>query len=602
MPAPKDHTASPWRYAVLSAVLALCFAALVAQLIALQLVRGTAMRSKADSQSLRRIWVPALRGTIYDRNLFPLAENRPAFDIDVNVDELSARQVTNTVRHLAYLLREPEEKLFAQLAPHKRFSYTPAKIARDVPFGAMVRVAERLTELEGVDISVNPVRDYPHGRLGCHVIGYVSKVPRNHPRLLAGEYSIHDRVGVTGIELVCEDMLHGQNGKRLVQVDHASRYVTTLNLQPPMPGHDVILTIDMTLQETLTRALSNRVGAAVAIDPNNGDVLALVSSPGFDPGFFTGTVDPEQYRALQSNRDRPFFNRAIAGQYPLGSVFKLVTATAGLEANVFDAHTSFQDPGVFELGRMRVRNFRGARYGTMALPYALRVSCNTFFCHFARAIGVANLSMYGRILGFGAPTGVQLPGEAPGIMPDPSWKRINRRLPWYPGDTVNLSIGHGYLLVTPMQVAGMVAAIANGGTWHPPRLIRSYVIGGDVAPVAVEQTSKPLAISWETLATVRSGMWQVVNTPNGSGRRAHLGSVEVAGKTGSAMLGPETYAWFAAFAPFDAPRLAIAVVVEHAQTGGLDAAPIAQQAFASYFDVELAGLTNRPIDMSSITD
>ncbi len=578
------------------------FSIVIGQLVFLQLVRGHTFREKAGSQSLRRLWLPALRGRIYDRNGMLLAGNRPSFDIDVSVDELTARQRTNIVRHLALLLRKPESNLWFKLGPRKRLPYTPARIAHDISFSNVVRVAERLNELPGIEISVNPVRYYPGGSRACHLLGYVGNVPPEHPRLLSRDYSIHDRVGVTGIERVCEDLLHGRNGKKTVQVDHASHYVETLEQLPPVPGHDVILTIDATLQETLEQALGDRVGAAAAIDPRNGDILALVSSPGFDPGFFVGTVTRDEFAALRDDKRRPMFNRAISSRYALGSVFKLITAIAGLESGVITPETVFYDPGVFRLGRMRVRNFRGHKYGRMKLPYALRVSCNTFFCNYSCDIGVANIATYARLFGFGNKTGIELPAEAEGILPDPAWKRIHRRLPWYPGDTVNLSIGHGFLSVTPLQVACMTAAIANGGTWYPPRLIRSYSVGGDVLSTSRDRLPVPLPVKKETLDLVRKGMWEVVNTQNGSGRRSSLPNVVVAGKTGSAMLGPETYAWFAAFAPFEHPELAIAIVVEHAVTGGRDAAPVAREAFASYFDIDLSGLTNDVSETLSIVD
>ncbi|NLF38046.1 penicillin-binding protein 2 [bacterium] len=602
MPPPVEQRVEQWRYFTIGLVACLCFAVLAAQLVSLQLVHGARFRRLASRQTLRFVRIFPLRGRIYDRNLTVLAGNRPSFDVDISVDDLAARELTNTIRHLARLLSAQEKPLWNALAPHKRFSYTPARVARDLSFDETVRVAERLNELPGgVEITVNPVRQYPLGQLAAHVVGYVGAISPNHAQLISGEYSINDVVGKNGIEYACEAVLHGRHGVKIVQVDHAARYFSTLETQPPVPGNDVILTLHSPLQQTIERALSNRVGAVVAIDPNNGEVLAMASSPSFDPNVFVGAISPSNYARLFLDADRPLFNRAIAGQYPLGSVFKLVTAIAGLESGVLSANGTYTCNGLYELGAMRVRCFRNHRHGAISLLPALRYSCNTFFCNFSTQIGIHQIDAYGRMLGLGELTGIDLPGEKRGLMPDPAWKRMYRRLPWYPGDTVNLSIGHGFLLVTPLQAALLAATIANGGHTVQPHLIRNYGIGREALSSPQVKPPVPTSITMATLDIVRQGMRDVVNTPDGSGHAAALPKLAVAGKTGSAMLGPETYAWFVAFAPYDKPRIAVSVVVEHAQTGGRDAAPIARQAIASYFDIDLSTHSGR-INEFSIVD
>jgi penicillin-binding protein 2 len=433
------------------------------------------------------------------------------------------------------------------------------------------------------------VRKYPGNTIASHVVGYVGKVSEKNPALISGQYSLNDLVGKTGIEKEFEADLHGQNGQKIVEVDRKSLFVETLDQQPPIPGNDIILTLDRTLQETLERSFSNRVGAAVAIDPRNGEVLALVSSPAYNPNFFVGRVPAREYRELIANPDRPLFNRAIQGQYPLGSVFKVITALAGLETGVITADTVYHDTGKFQIGTSRPwRNFRNSRHGNITLLSALRVSCNTFFCNYSVRIGIDNLSHYAKMFGFGQKTGIELPSEASGLVPTKAWKRKVRKESWYPGDTVNLSIGHGDLLVTPVQVARMAAAIGNGGMLVHPRLVSGYAIGRDITRTRSKEIPEMVDVSQKSLSLVRQGMWEVVNTENGSGRRARVPGLVMGGKTGSAKLGPKTYAWFIAFAPFEYPRLAIAIVIEDAQTGGRDAAPIARDAFASYFDINLS--------------
>ena len=580
------------RYHVLSATLIVCALVLLAQLLWLQLVRGADYRRRSLRQSVRMLWVPALRGAMYDRTMTVIADNRPAFDLDVNVRELTPRARTNVARQLAVILRQPESNLWAALRGGHNLPYEPVRVAADLSHESMTRVAEQLSDLPAVALSVDPLRRYPQRGSAGHAIGYVSKVTPDHPGLRAGLYSLNDRVGVSGIERVCERILHGVNGKRLVQVDRASRFVDTIEQRPPMPGQNVMLTLHMPLQSVLEHAFSNRVGAAVALDPNTGEVLALVSSPGFDQNMFAGPVSPEKYAALLNDPRRPLLNRAIAGQYPLGSVFKLMTAIAGLEYGVLTSNTVFYDQGIFTLGSMRVRNFHRQRHGTVDLLKALRVSCNTFFCTYAVPIGVRRLVAVAQRFHLGAKTGIELPDEKAGVVPDPWWKRAHMREPWFPGDTVNLSIGHGFLLVTPLQVACMVAAIATDGGWCAPRLVRGYEMNHRIVPAQPPARPDVLPFRRETFALIKRGMWEVVNHPQGSGRLAAVPGLAVAGKTGSALTPTQTFGWFAGFAPFDQPKLVIAVVVEQAETGGKDAAPIARAGFAAYFGIDLAHQTN----------
>jgi len=604
MQSPAEQRGVNHRYLLVMAVLAACVIGVTIQLVSLQVIHGADCRRKLDKQSVRMLWVPALRGKVKvqvsEQKMQVLADNRPAFDIELMVSDLSMRQRSNTVRNLAVLLRMPEATIWTNLQPDAHFPYTPARVAHDVPFGQMLQVAERLNDLPGVDVVVNPVRSYPYGKSVCHAIGYVGKVAPDHPKLLEGEYSMHDLVGKTGIEFECERSLHGQNGRRNVRVDRSSRYVETFWQQPPLPGQDVVLTLHLALQRALEDALSNRTGAAVAIDPHNGDVLALVSSPSYDNNAFAGGISASAYAALTTDPERPLVNRATCGQYQLGSVFKLITAIAALQSGALTKDTVFNDPGYFELGDMRVDNFRKHRYGALTLPAALRVSCNSFFCTYSLTVGVTRLVEHARLFRFGSPTGIEI-AEASGLLPDQGWKRGRFNESWFPGDTVNLAIGQGYLLVTPLQVACMVGAIANGGTWFPPHLIRGTLVGTQLVLTRKAQPPVPIPVRADTLETVRQGMWEVVNAKNGSGRLACLNKPVVAGKTGSAMRGDETFGWFAGYAPFDDPQIAMAVVVEHADTGGKDAAPIFRRGIAAFFGVNLATATNQ-MDHSSLTD
>ena len=592
MPKKQENYVSSWRYVFLASLIGLIFSIIAGQLLYLQIVKGEYFRKKSSNQSVRKLWVPALRGSIYDRNGVLIAGNKPAFNLDVNVDNLTKRQITNLVKQLSSMLRKPEKSIWNRLNPKKRLPYTDARLVENISFSNVVRVVERLNEIPEVKIRVRPLRDYPNGNFASHIIGHMGKVTPNHPKLLSREYSMHDRVGISGIELVCENVLHGRNGKKIVQVDRSSKYVETLDNLPSVPGHNVILTIDAELQKAIEKAMSNKVGSAVAINPKNGEILALVSTPGFDPSVFASTISAKDYKALVNDENRPLFNRAISSRYTLGSVFKIITAIAGLESDILTPDTVFHDPGVFRLGKMRVRNYRNHNYGTMGVAYALRVSCNTFFCTYGIKIGIKNIANYARLFGFGKKTGVELPSESSGLLGGRMWKRKTKDLPWYPGDTVNLSIGHGYLIVTPIQVASMIAAVANGGIRHQPYIISGYSFEGNFTPVDNVKKSIPIPVTKENMDIIRRGMWEVTNTKNGTGRRCKVPGIVIAGKTGSAKLNNQTLAWFAAFAPFENPEIAIAVIVEEATTGGRDAAPVAQAAFIEYFGADAENGTN----------
>jgi len=574
------------RYFFLITIIGLLFLIISAQLFFLQIVKGSYYKKKSGIQRLRRVWKPALRGKILDRNLKILADNRYSYNVDIRISEISSsrntKDLTNVIKKLNNLLGISEKKMWDNIGPRKHFPYAPARVAPDISFSKYTRVAERLNELPGVELAETPVRYYPAGDLVCHLLGYVGKVYPKHPKLISGEYYIHDRVGRSGIEKTCENVLHGKNGKKLLQVNHASHFDKVVDELPPVPGHDVILTIDLDLQKVLVEELEDKIGAAVAINPQNGEVLALVSSPGFDPNTFV-----EDYLVLREDKNKPMFNRAVTGKYPPGSIFKLMTGLAGLEANVITPDTIYHDTGKLKLGRVTIRNFRGYKHGDLKLAEALRVSCNTFFCFFSLKIGAKKIAEVANLFGFGKLTGIEIPAESAGTLPSPLWKKKTKRVSWYPGDTMNLSIGHGFLQVTPLQIASMTATLANDGIWHPPSLIKHYRISGNYVPPNKSSMSIPIPLKNKNFETIKYGMWEVVNMPNGSGRRAKLPNLVIAGKTGSAEVRKNmTYAWFTGFAPFENPKLAVAIVIEDAETGGRDAAPIAKAIFKSYFDVK----------------
>ena len=585
---PKSKLLSLFRLEILARIILAVFILLALRLAYMQLVKGENYRKRVTNQSTRKVWVDAARGEILDRNGKIIAYNSPERNVAYEASVYSKRAQSNAVTRLAYLLRCLPNELSENLRPKKRLPDGTAVLARNVSESSFTRVAERSDEIPGLILDYEAARRYPYGSVFGHVTGYTGLIRSNDKRLKESldPFHINDIVGREGMEYYCDDILHGRNGRRMVEVDRVGRYTGILLQEDAIPGKDIVTTLDVRLQQAATDAMKGKVGAAVVIDVKTGEILAMVSSPSYDPNLFIGGISQTNYALLRDNPDHPLLNRATQGLYPLGSVFKLVTSLAGLETGVFTAKTVYHDTGSVQVGNHTIRNYHKAVYGDITLEDALRVSCNTFFCHYANAIGADNLAKYARALGLGDRTGVELPAESYGQVPTPVWKKNIQGESWYPGDTVNLSIGHGFILVTPVQIARMAAALATGGTVMPLTLIKSLRQGGietvynGERPETRHSEFKP-----EALKAVRDGMYAVVNKPNGSGRRAKVPGITACGKTGSAMLGKKTFAWFASYAPFEEPEVAMAIVVENATSGGTDAAPIAGEIYKTYVKI-----------------
>lgn len=585
---PRSRLLSFFRLEILARIILGAFILLALRLAYLQLIKGENYRRKVTNQSTRKVWMNATRGEILDRNGQIIAYNSPERNVAYEASVYSKRAQSNAVTRLAYLLRCLPGEISKNLAREKRLPDGTAILARNVTEGSFTRVAERSDEIPGLILDYEAVRHYPYGSVFGHVTGYTGLIRANDKRLKEGRepYHINDIVGREGMEYSCDEILHGRNGRRMVEVDRVGRYTGVLLQEDAVSGQDIVTTLDLRLQKAACDAMKGKVGAAVVVDVKNGEVLAMVSSPSYDPNLFIGGISHTNYALLRDDPNHPLVNRATQGLYPLGSVFKLVTSLAGLETGVFTSKTIFHDTGKVQVGDHVIHNYHKAVYGDINLEDALRVSCNTFFCHYANAIGADNLAKYARALGLGDKTDVELPSEAYGQVPTPIWKKNIQGESWYPGDTVNLSIGHGFILVTPVQIARMAAALATGGKVMPLTLIKSLryngvetVYKGEKPPVRYSEF-KP-----EALKAVREGMYAVVNKPAGSGRRAKVPGITICGKTGSAMLGKKTFAWFASYAPYEEPEVAMAIVIENATSGGTDAAPVAGEIYKTYVKI-----------------
>ena len=597
-----------WRLLVLALLTVGSIWALAARLHTIQVRESGSYESSQKKQSVRRVLLPAPRGRIFDRDGNLLADNRPSYCIAVYVEELrrpgawsnTVNAVDQRIDELSAALGLPRQISRAEIRRHiSRRLPLPLLAWQDIDERTLARFAEEFANDPGMDIYVQPERIYPRGTLAAHVLGYVGRekpVETNE----VFHYNVLGMKGRAGVEASFDDVLSGVPGGKLITVDVSGYRHGETTARPAIPGRDIRLTLDPDLQAELERLLAGRRAAAVAVDPRNGDILALVSSPAFDPNELSPSIPPATWRALMSDPGRPLLDRAISGVYPPGSVFKPCVALAALEAGT-PPSVSYSCDGVFVLGNMRLRCSSTYGHGeNIGLRYAIEQSCNPFFCSLGTHIGIEAIDAFAAKMGFGRRTGIPLGGERDGLLPTPEWKSRVRHDGWRAGDTANLSIGQGLLLATPLQVAMYAAALANGGTLLRPRLVADEEEIGDrgleigdrrYAPQGGASTLQPFnsstSASDDAFRIVRGGMYDVVNAPRGTGRRAKVPGLEMAAKTGTAEYGSRLnrrkHTWMIAFAPFDKPTLALAVVIEDGDSGGRTVAPVIRAAFAHYF-------------------
>ena len=598
---------------IIAAGILLVYAIFVGRFFELQITEGADLRARSERNSVRNIILEAPRGDIVDREGRVLATTRPAFGLQVMPVDLHANREA-TFEALGQLLDvdplEFEEKV-GERRGRERFQ--PVRLADDLPYDRLARIESHLYALPGVMTDVRPRRHYVAGELAAHLLGQVGKISGKQLSSEAFEgYKGWEVVGKSGLEATLEKNLRGTMGGRNVVVDVVGRITDVIDEVKPVPGGTAMLTIDLDLQRVAEEAFlpavlgePAKVGALVAMDPRNGDVLALVSKPSYDPNSFAGGVNSETWTQLIEDEWRPIQNRAISGQYPPGSTYKAIVAAAALEAGVVEPSETFYCPGHFKLGRRTYRCWRRGGHGEVALHEALVKSCDVYFYQVGLRLGVDRLAKYAFGFKLGNRSRISIPHELPGLIPTSEWKERRFEEPWMRGETVSASIGQGFDLVTPLQLAVAYAAIANGGEVMRPRLLLEMRDReGNVVPGPDPVVLSQVPVSAENLAIVRDGLEGVVMETGGTGGRARIRGVRVAGKTGtSQVVGLEhtegleedeiairlrDHAWFAAYAPADAPEIVVAVIVEHGRHGGSTAAPVAQKVLARYFEKKAA--------------
>lgn len=577
------------RLGVLGAVLGLGFLVVGGQLAHLQLLVGGELAVRSDRNRIRLRTLPAPRGILFDRAGWPLVENRPAFTVSVvprEADDLPA-----VLERLAGLLGVPAAELRERVARVSPDSPWPVRLHRGLSLEQVAGIEEWRPELPGVVVAVESQRAYPGTRFAAHLLGYVREA--SEADLGRGTLQRGDLTGQAGLERLYDEDLRGQDGVEQIEVDAQGRPVRVLDRREPVPGAHVYTTVDRHLQEAAERALGDRPGAIVVLDPRTGDVRALVSNPAFPVERFTGPMDRESWRALVQDPAHPLLNRAIQGEYPPGSLFKLVVAAAALQHQLVTPFDRLSCPRAWWFGNRAYHNWEDRDRGPLTLAEALTYSCNTFFYQLGLRVGPDRIAAMATAFGLGRPTGSGLLGERPGLVPSPAWKRKTLGERWHPGDTVSLAIGQGLVAVTPLQVARMMAALANGGVLWRPRLVTAVRdpdgrLLREESPVAEGRVE----VAPVVLDFLRQSLRAVVE--EGTGRAARVPGLEVAGKTGTAQLREfrsdaerkrreGDHAWFAGFAPFAAPEAVVVVVAERAGLGGQVAAPIARDVFRALF-------------------
>ena len=579
------------RVIAIAVVVSMALLVIIGQLWYLQVLEGGRFLDASDKNRIRVRPIAAPRGILFDRNGVPLVDNRPAFTLSIIPRELDNRDAV--LGKLSSLLGLSYQELDAALERVSSDSFLPVRIRRGLTMEDVAKVEEWKLELPGVIVEVEPQRAYPTSRFAAHLLGYVREA--SDEQMKQGRYRRGELVGQTGLERLLDEFLRGRDGGERIEVDAMGRPIRLIQQTEPHPGAEVVTTIDRRIQELAEREMEGKAGSVVVMDPRNGDVIAMVSTPAFPIDQFTGNIDRAAWVKLIQDPSHPMLNRSSQAQYPPGSVFKIVLMAAGLQEGTFTPVDRVSCAGSYTFGDRTWKDWKKEGHGTVDMRRAIAQSCDVYFYQQGLKIGGAAIAKYAKAFGFAAPTGFELGTERFGLIPEPKPRKDKKSRPWTGGDTLNMSIGQGAVLVTPLQVARMMSAVANGGVLWKPRLVQRIerpeqgVVFRDPGQVNGHVELSPVV--W---ALIRDGLWEVVNG-HGTGGAARIPGLDVAGKTGTAQIianskseRGEDHAWFAAFAPAKDPQAVVVVIVERGGHGGDAAAPIARKIFNAIFMEKVA--------------
>ncbi len=578
------------------------FVTVVARLFFLQITEGAENRKKSETNRMRQVRIQPQRGKIYDVKGRMLAGVKYSFDIYLNME--NAVDFEKNLRGFLSIIDETESNIRTRLAIGKKQPrYLPVLLKRDIDWITISRLEANLYKFPGIFVDISYTRSYPNGIIAPHLIGYLGEVSEEdlksnkYPRVRTG-----DMVGKYGLEEFYNSSLSGEPGDKKLEVNARGRLISLLSKNNPVPGDDVYLTIDLDLQKAAEEALFDKVGAVVALDPTNGNIRAMASNPGFNPEIFIKGISSKEWKELNDPKTHPLQNKAIQGTYATGSTFKPVLSFAGFNEGLINDKTSVFCNGSFDFGKRTYRCWKEGGHGHTDFYKSLVESCDVYYYNLGLRLGVDRIGKYANFFGLGEKTGIDLASESEGVMPSSQWKKKKFKVKWYEGETISYSIGQGYSLATPLQIANFYAAIANHGTIYKPNYI--YKIISKDGKLLEERTKgkiiKKIDIPQKIFVNVVNALTGVVNDEKGTGKNARLPDVLVAGKTGTAQVYSQKkrketegvpwhlkdHAWFASFAPANKPEIVVVALIEHGGGGGANAAPVAKQVLERWFQLQ----------------
>lgn len=594
---PKDEQAQRQRIQVFLIWSFVLLTAFLGRLWYLQIIKHVEFVHKAQMQSSKSRVLLSQRGLILDRNDQVLVGNQPGLRLRFFPER--AENATQTVQFLQSVLSNPPVGLPDRIDQAMRYRpFRTITVVEQLSRDELAKLEARRFEFPELEIQTIPLRRYPHEKLAAHLLGYLGEISDTELKSLEGQfpYSRGDIIGKTGIEHVYDSWLFGIKGERQFRVDAYGQILELLDEKNPVPGWDLQLTIDLPTQQTAERMLDGKRGAIVAMDPQNGEIIAIASAPAFDPAQFIGGISHTDWNQLRNDPDHPLEYRPIRGMYPPGSTLKPLIAMAALQDNVITEDETIPCNGYYTLGNRTFRCWKKEGHGEVNLHKAILESCDTFFYEIGKRLGIERIAEIARQFGLGTPTGIDLLYEKGGLVPDPEWKRQTNRGHWNQGETIITAIGQGSLLVTPLQLARMYAAFANGLNLVTPHVYKGFHAHGRESLSTSVPSFEPqrLPIDYQHLDAIHDAMVSVVQDNHGTGGWARIRGIEVAGKTGTAQVVQQTerklelegklkdHAWFAAYAPADAPRIVVVVLIENGGNGSSAAAPLARQVIQTY--------------------
>lgn len=568
----------------------------------LQILKEESFKQLSKSNRVRLVSLPFHRGIIKDRNGHILVTVRPSFNLYITPEDTT--NLKGTLKRLREIIPFDVKQIKEKIKISQPFKNI--LIRADISREEVALVEESKFRFPGIHINVHPLRNYIYKDLASHVLGYLGEITREKLNGLRGsDYVMGDLIGKDGLEFIYESHLRGKKGFKEIEVDVSGRELKTLRRLFPKSGNQLVLTLDVRVQKVMEELMTGTPdrpmnGSAIVMNLKTGEIIAAVSKPSFDPNLFAAGISRKNWQKLIFDEEHPLQNKVVDGQYPPGSTYKIVPALAALEEKIITPDETIHCPGYFKLGKRKYRCWKKKGHGSMNVYDALVQSCDVFFYTVGHRLGIDTLARYARKLGLGDFTKVNLTGEKPGLAPDKDWKLKTKKEPWFPGETISASIGQGFNLVTPIQQVNLISTIAGNGTQVKPFVVKRIEDHeGRVLKVFSKKIVKKVDVKPENLALIQKALLGVVNDLRGTGRRARLQKVEVAGKTGTAQVvgmkpgaRPDKnaevpymfrdHAWFISYAPYKDPEIAVAVIIEHGGHGGHTAAPIAKKLIQAY--------------------